>query len=196
MARRTGPHVRPLLPWYLDPVGGRRLRWMGPLILLAGCSVARTGLGARQLDGGMVGSPDAGRIDGGSVGRRDSGPMPTADSGPMPTADSGSMPTADSGPPPTPDAGPMTDAGPPDAGPSCSSLYDGADGYVLCGGEYDSACVFYTDPPGSSRSCNSVCASLGGSCVAQYDDGTEHCTRIGTGLCDDMRDDMICACSR
>ena len=90
---------------------------------------------------------------------------------------------------------PGTSTGTP---PSCDELFDTAPGYIYCT-ETDMACHFNATTSGSD--CNSMCASLGSTCVAAFDNPNvagQECDviRPNTDTCDTDRGTEICACAK
>lgn len=97
---------------------------------------------------------------------------------------------------PPPDAPPP----PPDAPlpPSCDELYGAAREYIYCY-ETETTCAFNARTNGGN--CNEMCSSLGGTCVAAYDNVSDigfECDRIvDTGdNCTTLRSTEICECTR
>jgi hypothetical protein len=73
----------------------------------------------------------------------------------------------------------------------CKAKYGGAPDYVLCW-VTPSGCAFNATTNGT---CDAVCKSLGGSCLAAWDNSTA-CTVLGPDPCDKTRGTNICLCSK
>ena len=83
----------------------------------------------------------------------------------------------------------MTDA----AVALCKAKYGGAPGYILCW-VTPSGCAFNATTAGT---CDAMCKSLGGSCLAAWDNSTSApCSANGTDPCNKTRGTNICLCSK
>jgi hypothetical protein len=99
------------------------------------------------------------------------------------------VPSPDAPPPPPPDAPPP---------PSCDELYGAAREYIFCY-ETETTCAFNARTNGGN--CDQMCASLGGTCVAAYDNVSDpgfECDRIVASgdNCTTLRSTEICECTR
>jgi len=81
----------------------------------------------------------------------------------------------------------------PDAQKSCDTLYGAAPGYQLCE-ETAASCKLNASTSGSN--CKVLCASLGGTCLAAFDNDSG-CNIISwSDTCETNRSTEICECSR
>lgn len=169
-------------------------------VLLAGClacSVNRSGLG--EGDGGVSPAADAGsasddvtmtptrdagaRVDAGVMDAVDAGGLDPADAGVMDMVDTGIMDPADAG-----------GLDPDDAGqPSCESIFASAPSHLICN-ETPTECELSVLLSG--RTCNDLCGDFDRACIRGYGGAVGSCTREGDGVCDGVRTDHICVCTR
>lgn len=154
----------------------------------AGGTSSDSGSGGVAAGGGPDASP--GGTDGGATGGVASTGGDTGDSSTSGGATSAGDASATGGV--TGTGGATPDA----AAPSCASLYGAATGYVLCA-ETAKECRFAATTGGGG--CDSVCTSLGGTCIDQDDNGSQPCAVSNTGTsdtCTTPRQTAICVCSR
>jgi len=88
---------------------------------------------------------------------------------------------------------PESDAAPP---ASCDELYGAAPDYILCE-QADDSCAFNVRL--DNDSCERLCASFGGVCVAAFDNPNtsgDECVIQGEDTCLRQRGTEICVCSR
>jgi len=77
----------------------------------------------------------------------------------------------------------------------CASKYGAAPGYILCW-VTPSGCAFNATTNGT---CTSMCASLGGTCLAAWDNPNssgQECDVLGPDPCGNTRGTNICLCNK
>lgn len=172
-----------------------------PIILLLAASLGLPSIGCTLDLSGISGRstrpPDASARDA-TVDRGDAEP-PAGDAGPPIGGDDAGPPRADAGPGVDSGFDAGFDAGPPgtDAGyrRPCDAIYGSIDGYHACSEEVTECRFFRGDS--QPRSCDSICASRGGSCVrAAQEQLFSRCSEaFGVG-CDLPSYTSICTCTR